>query len=62
MENKLDGIVGVGIGPRQKQVVIKEVENGWTIHLDKNGYAYDEKTFIAKDVSEVVKIIQDNLK
>lgn len=45
-------------GPKPKRnITIKEVENGWVIYFDKNGYAHGEKTHIAKSASEVAGIV-----
>lgn len=66
--NKLNNLAGSGVittttGSKPKQtIMLKEVENGWSIHLDKSGYASDEKTFIAKNIADVIEIIQGILR
>lgn len=72
MNNKLDnyvttpvgstlGAITTGRSAHKKTITIKEIENGYVIHFDKNGFASGEKNFVAKSEVEIGGIINEIL-
>ncbi len=57
----LTGIVSASSPKPKINILIKEVENGYVIHLDKNGYAHGEQTRIAKNGEEIMNVVSDIL-
>lgn len=52
------GIAITASRPAKKPVIfIRQVENGYTISMDRDGYAYNEKTYVANTREGVVNTI-----
>lgn len=50
------GIVSTGSLKKKNNINVREVENGFVVNYD-NGYSYGERTYAAKDTTELLEVL-----